>query len=263
MGSLIVPVLSFGFVSAQGAYAFDGCTLTPEQEEGPFYIPHERFRSSIAEGRSGLPLALHIRLFDAVRCVPMRDAAIDIWHCDALGVYSGFAATLPSPPGPRPPGGGPPPHFGPPPGSGPPPPNAFDRGGGGPPHMAPANKLTFLRGIQVTNENGTVRFSTIVPGFYEGRVNHIHLKVHLDASAQARNKIAHTGQIFFPEAVASAISSKQPYDSHRIVRTSLHEDHVFMGQNGRASMATLRRSKSERGYVASLTIMVDRRSVPA
>ena len=65
------------------------CVLTPRQEEGPFYIDLARVRREITEGRPGVPLALAVTVVDAGTCEPIRDAAVDVWHCDALGVYSG------------------------------------------------------------------------------------------------------------------------------------------------------------------------------
>jgi protocatechuate 3,4-dioxygenase beta subunit len=65
------------------------CVLTPEQDEGPFYIDLARVRRDIVEDRPGVPLALALTVVDANTCEPIRDAAVDVWHCDALGVYSG------------------------------------------------------------------------------------------------------------------------------------------------------------------------------
>lgn len=65
------------------------CVLTPEQEEGPFYIDLARVRRNLVEDRTGVPLALALTVVDAQTCSPIRDAAVDIWHCDALGTYSG------------------------------------------------------------------------------------------------------------------------------------------------------------------------------
>ncbi|HEX5928027.1 MAG TPA: intradiol ring-cleavage dioxygenase [Solirubrobacterales bacterium] len=65
------------------------CVLTPEQEEGPFYIDLAQVRRNIVEDRPGVPLALALTVVDADTCEPVPDAAVDIWHCDALGVYSG------------------------------------------------------------------------------------------------------------------------------------------------------------------------------
>jgi protocatechuate 3,4-dioxygenase beta subunit len=66
------------------------CVLTPEQTEGPYYIEGEKLRRNITEGRPGVPLLLRTFVVDAATCGPIRNAAVDIWHADAGGVYSGF-----------------------------------------------------------------------------------------------------------------------------------------------------------------------------
>ena len=72
--------------SARGAVR---CVLTPEQTEGPYYIPREKVRRNITEGRPGVPLTLLLGVVDASTCRPIKGAAVDIWHCDGRGVYSG------------------------------------------------------------------------------------------------------------------------------------------------------------------------------
>jgi protocatechuate 3,4-dioxygenase beta subunit len=62
--------------------------LTPEQEEGPFYVDVGLLRSDITEGRTGVPLDLTITVVDAATCEPRPDAAVDIWHADPTGLYS-------------------------------------------------------------------------------------------------------------------------------------------------------------------------------
>jgi protocatechuate 3,4-dioxygenase beta subunit len=66
------------------------CVLAPEQTEGPYYIATERVRRDLREGRPGTLLTLRLTVVDASTCRPIRGAAVDIWHCDAAGVYSGF-----------------------------------------------------------------------------------------------------------------------------------------------------------------------------
>src|ERR1700683_1656929 len=75
--------------------ATPACTLVGEQEVGPYYIDDEKLRRNITEGKPGMPLTLRVALVDAKRCTPLANAALDIWHCDALGVYSGFTANSP------------------------------------------------------------------------------------------------------------------------------------------------------------------------
>jgi protocatechuate 3,4-dioxygenase beta subunit len=68
------------------------CVLTPEQTEGPYYIPGELVRRNITEGRPGTLLTLRTVVVDASTCRPIKNAAVDVWHADAGGVYSGFGA---------------------------------------------------------------------------------------------------------------------------------------------------------------------------
>ena len=65
------------------------CVLMPELTEGPYYLDLDLVRSDITEGRSGLPLDLRVTVVDADACEPIEGAAVDVWHCDAEGVYSG------------------------------------------------------------------------------------------------------------------------------------------------------------------------------
>src|SRR5260370_40928288 len=94
------------------------CTLVAEQEVGPYYIDDAKLRQNITEGKAGLPVKLRVALLDSRQCSPLANAAIDIWHCDATGVYSGFTANSPDGGGTggrRGPGrgpGGPPPDLG-------------------------------------------------------------------------------------------------------------------------------------------------------
>lgn len=71
---------------ASGAVA---CVLTPEMTEGPYYVPDEAVRRNITEGLPGTPLALHLTVVNASTCKPIAGAKVDVWHANALGVYSG------------------------------------------------------------------------------------------------------------------------------------------------------------------------------
>jgi protocatechuate 3,4-dioxygenase beta subunit len=65
------------------------CTLTAEQTEGPYYFDADAVRSDVRDGRPGTTLNLAVRVRDD-QCKPIRNAIVDLWHCDAGGVYSGF-----------------------------------------------------------------------------------------------------------------------------------------------------------------------------
>jgi protocatechuate 3,4-dioxygenase beta subunit len=66
------------------------CVLTPEQTQGPYYIANEAVRRNITDGRPGTPMLLRAFVVNASTCKPIKGAAVDIWHADAGGVYSGF-----------------------------------------------------------------------------------------------------------------------------------------------------------------------------
>jgi protocatechuate 3,4-dioxygenase beta subunit len=71
------------------------CVLTPEMTEGPYYVPSEKVRRDITEGRPGVPLELRLTVVNASTCKPIKGAVVDIWHADAIGVYSGAVANNP------------------------------------------------------------------------------------------------------------------------------------------------------------------------
>jgi len=229
------------------------CTLVAEQEVGPYYIDDEKLRRDITEGKPGVPVKLRVALVDASRCAPLENAALDIWHCDALGVYSGFTANSPD--------GGP---GGPPPG-GPGGPGGPGPGRMGPPPRPAPNRQTdatrFLRGVQVTDKQGLAEFDTIYPGWYHGRAIHIHLKVHLGGH------VSHTGQLFFPEDVTEQVATLAPYAKRlNVHRTTQSEDHIFQTQHGSASMVNLARlenGSNAGGFLATVTLAVDPEATPA
>src|SRR5437868_10476105 len=68
------------------------CVLAPELTEGPYYIAGEKVRRNITDGHPGTPLTLKLAVVDASTCKPIKNAAVDIWHADAAGVYSGFGS---------------------------------------------------------------------------------------------------------------------------------------------------------------------------
>ena len=71
------------------------CVLTPELTEGPYYVAGEKIRRDITEGKPGTPLVLNLRVLSASTCGVVKNAAVEIWHCDAGGVYSGAVANKP------------------------------------------------------------------------------------------------------------------------------------------------------------------------
>ena len=179
-----------GAVTADMFKGATACRLTPEQTEGPYYIDVDKIRADIREDRPGVPLRVGARVLDADRCTPVKDAVFEIWHCDALGVYSGFEQA--------------------------------SRGRGGPGGGSSGTDQTrYLRGAQVTNADGIAVITTIYPGWYQGRTAHIHAKVQLS------NASALTTQLYFDDALSDRVYAAAPYNQHRGERTSNREDNIY------------------------------------
>ncbi|HKD08065.1 MAG TPA: intradiol ring-cleavage dioxygenase [Bryobacteraceae bacterium] len=243
------------FLPNIGRTATPGCTLAAEQEEGPYYVEDEKLRQDITEGHPGMPLRLRVALVDARSCAPLANAAVDIWHCNASGVYSGFTSANPD-------GGGR--GFGPPPGRGfGPPPDGF----GPPPGRGRSRQIDetrFLRGVQITNKEGVAQFTTIYPGWYAGRTIHIHLKAHVGGSGDpfSAGHVAHTGQMFFPEDLTERIAKLEPYSKRLSVhRTTQDEDQIFRSQHGTQSILAMERLPE--GYAGMITMAIDPEATPA
>ncbi|KAL3959917.1 extracellular dioxygenase [Purpureocillium lilacinum] len=68
------------------------CALVPETIIGPYYVEGELIRSDITDGQKGVRAHVDYQFINIRTCKPMPDLLIDIWHCNALGVYSGVSA---------------------------------------------------------------------------------------------------------------------------------------------------------------------------
>jgi Dioxygenase len=79
--------------SGSSGGATPSCVLSPEMTEGPYYIDGEAVRSDVTEGKPGVPLRLALTVVDATTCSFLPKAAVEIWHADAGGNYSGFGVT--------------------------------------------------------------------------------------------------------------------------------------------------------------------------
>jgi len=93
-GAAAVGVSAGAFVLLRGgpqdAGAAPNCILAPEQTEGPYYVNDHLIRSNIKGAKTGVPLSLRLQVLNASTCKPIRGATVEVWHCDAIGEYSGF-----------------------------------------------------------------------------------------------------------------------------------------------------------------------------
>ena len=80
---------------------------------------------------------------------------------------------------------------------------------------------TFLRGIQTTNSDGGVTFTTIYPGWYQGRATHIHVEVSRNGSSLKVTQIA------FPESTNATVYATGVYAARGSNPTSNARDNIF------------------------------------
>ena len=67
----------------------------------------------------------------------------------------------------------------------------------------------FLRGYQVTDADGRVQFTTVYPGWYDGRTVHMHFKVR--GPAGAGRSYEFTSQLYFDDAFTDRVFTRSPY----------------------------------------------------
>ncbi|MFI6340662.1 intradiol ring-cleavage dioxygenase [Streptomyces sp. NPDC050535] len=211
--------------TATPAAAAAVCTLTKEMTEGPYYLDGAYVRADVSEDKEGIPLQLTLTVVDDDTCAPLDKALVEIWHCDALGEYSGFV------------------------------------GGNG--HNEPDNG-TFLRGGVLTGTDGVARITTIYPGWYRGRCIHIHLKVHTGVTLTADGSFTggqelHTGQLFFSETVTATVARLSPYATNTVTRTTLAQDSIYDDGGAASGLLTLALlgSTPSSGYAGTLTVGIE------
>jgi protocatechuate 3,4-dioxygenase beta subunit len=170
------------------AQAGDACILTPDSGEGPFYFDPELVRVDITEGVQGAPLELAMHIVRAGDCAKLDGARVDLWHADAIGLYSGYA---------RQPGTGAP--------------------------SANVEGQTFLRGTQLTSADGIVDFHTVYPSWYGGRTPHIHFKVFLGADEVVASQL-----FFPEEFNDEVFAEWEPYRERSGRRRAFNANDMFL-----------------------------------
>lgn len=128
-----------GTSAATGKTGATALPLTAQATEGPYYFDAGKLRADITEGLSGVPLDIRFAVMDSSGA-PVPNARVDVWHCNAAGIYSGYA-------------------------------------GQGDRRNTSTVGATFLRGTLTTGADGLAVFHSVYPGWYEGRTTHIHFKV--------------------------------------------------------------------------------------
>jgi protocatechuate 3,4-dioxygenase beta subunit len=218
-GALLFFGCSSSSASTDPTGVSSSCVVRPELTEGPYYVDEELNRSDIrtdpSDGtvKAGALLALTFSVSSATSgsCSPLAGAIVDVWHCDALGVYSDVSD----------------PGF-----------NTLGK--------------KFLRGYQVTDANGVARFTTIYPGWYQGRAVHFHFKVRSAAGASSAYEF--TSQLFFDDSLTDQVHAQQPYAA-KGQRTLRNSGDGIYNQGG--SQLVLNVTQASDGYAGTFDIALN------
>jgi len=182
---------------AKGATTY---IATPRETEGPYWVDEQLNRSDLQvdptdnSARAGYPLVFTVTVSSLANSsiTPISEAIVDIWHCNALGVYSDEASYNP---------------------------------GGGTGTVTTTGKK-FLRGYQITNTKGQVRFLSIYPGWYASRAAHIHCRIRIGGFSSPTSNF--TTQFFFPDSLTDQIYLTSPYNQRTTARDTYNtNDNVY------------------------------------
>lgn len=198
----------------------DLCILTSSQTEGPFFISSP-IRSNLREDRKGMEMSVKMQVVRVPDCTPIKGAIVEIWHCDAEGIYSGYPEDIAHNPW-----------------------KSLTLIGTGEGNVKPVTEARFLRGAQQSDADGIVKFNTIFPGWYDGRVPHIHFKILVDDKEQL------TSQFYFEQELCNKIYlSTAPYNVHGESPYTIQNDIVINGDIKAVSGLLLNPTLSNKGPV--------------
>jgi len=204
--------------AASNVVALPSCVVRPALTEGPYFVDEKLNRSDIRSDPStnavkpGVTLALTfvVSKVSGSSCAALANATVDAWHCDALGAYSDVRD----------------------------------------PSVGSTKGSRFLRGYQTTDANGKAAFTTIWPGWYQGRAVHVHFKIRATA---ANGQVSDfTSQLFFDETLNDQIFAQAP-SSQRGASSRLRNerDGIFQGSGGKLTLAP---TKAADGYAATFDV---------
>ena len=129
-------------------------------------------RENITEDKTGVALQVNIKLVNVNDSCTPVSGYVYIWHCDKDGLYSGYSQNN----------------------------NAGQSG------------KTYCRGVQYTDTSGVAHFTTIYPGWYAGRITHIHFQIFL-TNYGSNAKSTAISQMAFPAGITTAVYNSALYSS--------------------------------------------------
>ncbi len=222
LGGAGAALLVGGSQRRASAQAVFDCVLSPEMTEGPYWVDEKLNRTDIRVDPSNgsikpgtlLNLSITIYAVTSASCAPLSGAYVDIWHCDAGGLYSDVSAN-----------------------------NTVGQ--------------KFLRGYQITDDEGVANFTTIYPGWYSGRTVHIHLRVRTYSGSQALDQF--TSQLYFDDSVTDQAFTQAPYNTRGTRNTRNTNDNIYNGQT--RTLLTL--TQTAAGYSAHINVGVSLETPPS
>jgi hypothetical protein len=196
--------------------------LTPEQDQGPYYVDLGRVRQDIVEGQEGVPLSLRIRVIDHIRCVPVVNAAVDLSQCNAYGLYSDKRGqgTLGQ---------------------------EFLRGI----QFTDREGFVELRTIYPGHYRKRATHVHLK----------VHIGGDRTATRYRGGHVCHTGQILFRERFTDEVYALAPYSGSTVPRTPNSRDAVYLDQGGRFCVARLS-GDARQGIKAQIALGVDPHATP-
>jgi protocatechuate 3,4-dioxygenase beta subunit len=210
---------------------------SPTLTEGPFFVDENLNRSDLIAGttrhsvKNGIPLQVSFTLYklSGATHTLLQGAHIDVWHADAIGVYSDE---------------------------------------NNPMNHEMTSHQQWLRGFQVTDGTGAATFKTIFPGWYPGRTPHIHFKIRTYSSA-AKVTAEFTSQLFFKDADARRIYTVDPYTLAGQRDTTNANDNIFNERQHDGTVAgdhmilDLKKLTGSAGYSANFTVVLTEQNLHA
>lgn len=166
----------------------EACNVIPTETAGPYPITAGQMaatlRTDVRETQPGQMHKVKLRIIGDKNCAPIPNAEVSIWHCNVDGNYSGFNTNG---------------------------------------HISlNATGQNWLKGRAMTDANGEVEFITIFPGWYPGRITHIHLEVKINDTSV---KIS---QFTYPKKEMDIIhTTLDPYKKYGMDPVSPSTDGVF------------------------------------
>jgi protocatechuate 3,4-dioxygenase beta subunit len=199
--------------------------LTPEQEEGPFYVALEKVRKNITLGRPGVPLQLKVKV-ETTAGKPIKGAACDIWQCDASGVYSDESSEGTTG-------------------------QTWLRGV----QFTDSNGVAAFETIYPGHYEGRATHVHIK----------VHIGGKTTGATYSGGHVSHTGQLVFDDAISSQVYKLAPYTSDTAARVLNSADSIYTRQGGSRVLLELHKlgAAVSQGYVGAITLVVDPASTPA